>query len=274
MPTYMDRHETAGASQEEFAEALGRARKIAERYNIRLMTHWFDADRKTAFALMEAPDESTLIEFHNQLHGRSPNWVVEVDPNTVLAFLGRIEDPTPATEEGAGPVIDSAFRAIMFTDMVGSSDMTSRLGDEKAVIVVQEHNRIVQTVFEAYGGNVIKFTGDGFHASFSSVANSVKCAIEVQRSFKSYAVPIQDEPIQVTIGLSAGEPVAADKDLFGATVNLAARLCAHAKPEEILVAQVIKDLCLGKAYRFLDKGALTFKGFHEPVNVYGVDWQA
>ena len=273
MPVYMNRHETMGATQEEFAEALERARKIAQRFDIKLMTHWFDADRQTAFALLEAPNESSLIDFHNKLHHKSPEWVVEVDPSTVLAFLGRIEDPSPSPDKEAGTAIDSAFRAIMFTDMVGSSDMTSRLGDEEAVIVVQEHNRIVRDVLDSFGGNVIKFTGDGFHISFSSVVNSLNCAIEVQKSFNSYTSSVQDEPIRVRIGLSAGEPVAADKDLFGSTVNLAARLCAHARPEEILVAQVIKDLCMGKSYQFHNKGKLTFKGFHEPVNVYEVDWR-
>ena len=78
--------------------------------------------------------------------------------------------------------------------------------------------------------------------------------------------------MRLRIGLSAGEPVAENKDLFGATVQLAARLCAGAEPEQVLVPSVVRELCLGKKLPFKDHGERELKGFNHPVRVYEVAW--
>jgi adenylate cyclase len=77
----------------------------------------------------------------------------------------------------------------------------------------------------------------------------------------------------VRIGLAAGEPVTERNDLFGATVQLAARLCARADPGSILVAGAVHDLALGKGYVFRSRGKLRLKGFDAPMQAYEVAWQ-
>lgn len=72
------------------------------------------------------------------------------------------------------------------------------------------------------------------------------------------------------IGLNAGEPIAEDGDYFGSAVQLAARVCDRAEPGQVLVAQVVRDLCRGKAFTFEDQGEATLKGFPEPVRLFVV----
>ena len=80
-------------------------------------------------------------------------------------------------------------------------------------------------------------------------------------------------PIRLRIGITAGEPVTEGEDLFGSTVQLAARICGHAKPEQILVPRVIQDLCIGKKLPFSDQGEVPLRGFDEPVRLYEVRWK-
>ena len=81
-------------------------------------------------------------------------------------------------------------------------------------------------------------------------------------------------PFHLSIGISAGEPVTDDHDdLFGAAVQLAARLCAAATPGDIAVSVVVRELCVGKAFRFEDRGQLSLKGLAEPTQAYAVYWR-
>lgn len=91
-------------------------------------------------------------------------------------------------------------------------------------------------------------------ACFTSVCDSVECAVAILRAFDSHNQENPDRAMHLRIGLSAGEPVAEDKDLFGATVQLAARLCACAQPGQIIIPSDVHDLCLGKKLPFNSQG--------------------
>ena len=82
-----------------------------------------------------------------------------------------------------------------------------------------------------------------------------------------------DAGINVRIGICAGEPVEEDQRLFGSTVQLTSRICDKAEPDQILVAPVIRDLCLGKPFTFADRGEHALKGFDQPLRMYEVQWQ-
>jgi class 3 adenylate cyclase len=77
-------------------------------------------------------------------------------------------------------------------------------------------------------------------------------------------------PVKVRIGAAAGEPVENHLDLFGATVQLAARLCSHAQPEQSLVSNVVAELCIGKGLTFQDLGEISLKGFDHPLRVHAI----
>jgi class 3 adenylate cyclase len=163
----------------------------------------------------------------------------------------------------------SSLRTVLFTDLVGHTEMMSRLGDELGREVLREHERITREVLKASGGTEIKTMGDGFMASFGSVTRAVECAIALQRAFAKH----EGQPLSVRVGLNAGEPIAEDGDLFGATVILASRIAAKAGGGEILVADTVRGLCSGKGFLFADRGEFVAKGFEEPVRVYEVRWR-
>jgi class 3 adenylate cyclase len=150
--------------------------------------------------------------------------------------------------------------------------MMTRLGDKKGREILREHERITREVLAANGGTEVKTMGDGFMASFGSVTKAVECAVALQRAFAEHT-DIADEPLHVRVGLNAGEPIAEDGDLFGATVILASRIAARAGGGEILVADTVRGLCSGKGFLFSDRGDFTAKGFDEPVRVYEVGWR-
>ena len=276
MPIYMDRHDIKGTSATEVAEAHQKDLEIQDKYGCKALTYWFDEANGTTFCLIEAPRKQALVEMHHEAHGDVPNNIIEVNPDAVKAFLGRIEDPPMSTESPPStsnvPIKDSAFRAILFTDVEGSTTITSRLGDSKAMELFRTHDAIIRDVIKTHDGREVKHTGDGFMVSFSSVSRAVECAISIQRSIASYNKKDPLVPIRLRIGLSAGEPVTDGQDLFGSTVQLAARICAHAEPDQILATRVIEELCIGKKLPFSDQGKKKLRGFDEPVWLCEVGW--
>ena len=163
----------------------------------------------------------------------------------------------------------STFRTILFSDLVGHTEMMSRLGDERGREVLREHERITREVLNEHSGTEVKTMGDGFMASFGSVMTAVECAIALQRAFAGR----EGEPLSVRVGINAGEPIEEDGDFFGATVILASRIAAKADGGEILVSDNVRSLSAGKGFSFADRGDFVAKGFEDPVRVYEVRWR-
>jgi class 3 adenylate cyclase len=195
------------------------------------------------------------------------------DMEAVLAaideFLG---DSEPAPPE-AKPSTAGGFCTILFTDVEGSTALTERLGDAKARDVLRDHERIVREALRAHGGAEVKAMGDGFMASFSSATRALECAVAMQRAFAAHDDEHPETPIRVRIGLNAGEPIAEDADLFGTAVQVAARVCAHAQPCQILASNVVQELAAGKGFAFSDQGEAALKGLDKPVRLYQVTWR-
>jgi class 3 adenylate cyclase len=271
MPVFMDRHFIEGATRHAVADAHQKDLALQDKYDLKFLTYWFDEVRCTAFCLIEAADRKTIERAHDEAHGLVPNEVIEVDPAVVNAFLGRIEHPPIPAEAGKAQV-DAAFRAIMFTDLKDSTRMTNLHGDAKALHLLHVHNALTRNSLNAHQGREVKHTGDGIMASFASAPDAVACAMAIQRAFAAYNQENPETPLQLRIGLSAGEPIEERGDLFGKAVQLAARLCAHAEPAQILMDQVVLDQCSGERLPFTDLGEVIPKGFDHSVRVYEVQW--
>jgi class 3 adenylate cyclase/pimeloyl-ACP methyl ester carboxylesterase len=185
----------------------------------------------------------------------------------MLEFLNEGGDVGPDARAEAG-----AFRTILFTDIVGSTALTQRLGDVKSREILREHERMVREALSAHGGSEVKTMGDGFMASFSSATKALECAIAMQKAFAERN-ETSPESIKVRMGLNAGEPIAEEADLFGTAVNRAARIAAMAEGGEILVANVVRELAEGKDFMFGDRGATALRGFDDPVRLFEVRWR-
>jgi class 3 adenylate cyclase len=139
--------------------------------------------------------------------------------------------------------------------------------------ILTAHDDIVLSALTEHGGREVKHTGDGIMAVFVSAVGAVRCAIDAQRALARYSGDGADEPIEIRIGIASGEPVGRNGDLFGATVQLAARLCAHAGPSQIVVSGVVADLCLGKRLRFEELGSVALKGFPVDITARLAAWE-
>jgi class 3 adenylate cyclase len=264
MPIFLDRHDTGEVTAEDVAKLHVKDLEIQDEYGVKFLTYWYDAERGTTFCLVDAPDKETADKVHAEAHGHVSNEMIAVDLSAVEAFLGRVQDPPSAKTM---PIDDSAFRAIMFTDMVGSTEMTTQLGDTMAVELLRAHDAIIRRCLEQHGGAEVKHLGDGIMASFDDVPASVASAVKIQEELASYSNN-SETPIRVRIGVHVGEPVEESNDLFGSAVQMAARICDIAQADAILVSREVKDACVGANLRFAPMGSETLKGFSEPVQLF------
>jgi class 3 adenylate cyclase len=270
MAIFLDRHDMKGTTAEEVAQAHLKDLAIQDRYGVKFLTYWFDYDRGTTFCLIDAPNKETVLQVHREAHGQVASEIIEVALSAVEAFLGRISDPKPAPKS-VNVRMDSGHRTIMFTDIVGSTEMTTRLGDVAATELVRAHDALVRRALAKCNGREVKHLGDGIMASFDSGAAAVEAAIAIQRSFETYN-RTSTEPIHIRIGLHSGDPVEDTSDLFGSTVQLASRLCNAAEADEILMSSCTRDES-GREDGFLDAGCKVLKGFAAPVQAFECVWR-
>ena len=271
MPLFMDRHDIGAATAEELAEAHKQDIAIQDRHNCRTITYWHDEARGTAFCLIEAPSAEAVRGMHSEAHGLLPNQIIEVDSSTVAQFLGRLTEPEVTDGER---MYDSAFRAILFIDMVGSTDLTKALGDSAALGLVHRYRNVVRDALVDHGGKEVDRAGDGFLTSFDSAYAAVTCAIAIQGElFSDNRKRADGPPLNARMGIGAGEPVRDGDALFGSTLNLTSRICDCAEPGQIVAARVVRELCLGKDVAFKSLGSKTLKGFDDSTHLELVEWQ-
>lgn len=270
MPIYLDKHDLSGLTAADIADAHRKDLEIQSRYGVRFLTYWFDEARGTGFCLIDSPDKETAMRVHKEAHGGVANDVIEVDLSAVEAFLGRITDSHSHSPGGDGAP-DPAFRAVMFTDIVESTAMTARLGDWRAVEMVRAHDSIVRRALKDNGGREVKHTGDGIMSSFGDAVAAVECACAIQRALEKFNRENM-EPIHVRIGIHAGEPVEDSNDLFGATVQTAARLCQNAAAATIMISETVREL-VGDRFHIAALDPRPLKGIPGPVPLYDVAWQ-
>ncbi|MCH7812019.1 MAG: adenylate/guanylate cyclase domain-containing protein [Chloroflexi bacterium] len=223
------------------------------------------------------------VDAARTLASRIPNaYLTILDGASAAPFLEDSESVVRAISEFVGegeesatqpePPEAGAFRTILFTDIEQSTALTQRLGDARARAVLRNHERITREALKEHGGSEVKTMGDGFMASFSSATKALECAIATQRAFAKHNESAE-EPIQVRIGLNAGEPIAEEDDLFGTAVITAARIAAKAQGGEILTSDTVRQIVAGKDFLFSDRGAVELRGFEDPVRLYEVRWR-
>ena len=276
MPTYMDIHEIpGGVKAEDVAKAHAHDVEVQDKYGVNYHKYWVNEKEGKIFCLCHAPNAEAAAQVHREAHGLMAEKIIQVQPEMADLFLGgsEINAAGAAVLKGAGPdARDPGVRTIVFTDIVDSTPMTQHIGDEAAMQFLEVHDRIVRGALTDLGGREVKHTGDGIMASFFSAASAVKCAARIQREIADHARGNKDRAIQLRIGVAAGEPVEHHNDLFGCTVQLAARLCSQAQPEQILVSSAVAELCVGKTLPFKEVGEVTLKGFGTPVRAHAAIW--
>ncbi len=272
MPLYMDIHVVPGATPDALHEAHNADLAVQDKHCVHCLKYWFNEEAGKVFCLFDAPNPEAAA-VHREAHGLMAEKIIEVDADMADGLMG------PGLVNHAGAVLlpdqvdkkDTGIRTILFTDIVGSTEMCSRHGDDAAILMLGVHDHIVRGAVGANNGREVKHTGDGIMAAFNSAASAVRSACKIVGDLRDHNAAGPDFPVTVRIGISAGEPVEQAADLFGSTVQLAARLCAQAEPGQILVANVVADLCIGKNLKFYDAGPCELKGFEGPIATRGVE---
>jgi len=160
---------------------------------------------------------------------------------------------------------------VMFTDIVDSTGLTERLGDDEWSRVLGRYRELTRRTFATRGGEEVGTQGDGFLARFPSPADAVLCGVDIQRDLDELREAV-GAALEVRIGIHAGEAVHDDGDLVGRVVNVAARVTSAAVPGEILVTEPVADY-LGGRLELDDRGLQTLRGVSQPRHLLAVVWQ-
>src|SRR5213082_2316587 len=185
MPTYMDIHEIQGGiTAEEVAKAHAHDVAVEGKYGVHYHRYWVNESAGKIFCLCEAPTAEAAMQVHSEAHGQVAEKIIQVEPEVADLFLGGSEVNRAGAvllPGGAADARDPGIRTVLFTDIVDSTSLTQKLGDEIVMEFLRVHDRIVRDALAAAKGREVKHTGDGIMASFVSAAGAVRCAVQIQR---------------------------------------------------------------------------------------------
>jgi class 3 adenylate cyclase/tetratricopeptide (TPR) repeat protein len=164
----------------------------------------------------------------------------------------------------------AAVVTLLFTDIVGSTDLYQRLGDEEAERIRRGHFRLLRDAVVSVGGREVKNLGDGLMVVFESPHEAVACAVAMQQAVQRHQ---SADHLAVRVGLHVGEPIREEEDFFGTPVATAKRLCDAADGGQIYASELVRALVGSRGtFEFTSVGDLELKGLAEPIRTYQVAW--
>jgi branched-chain amino acid transport system substrate-binding protein len=175
-------------------------------------------------------------------------------------------EPTSSTPEP-----DSVTRGFLFSDLRGYTHFVETRGATTAAALLVRYRALARAAIARFGGAEIKTEGDSFYVVFSSVSSAVRCGLAISADAASASSDHPDEPIQVGVGIHAGETVESDGGYVGSAVNIAARICAQAASGEVLVSETVRALTRSVLpVRFEPRGRRPLKGIADPIALFAV----
>jgi class 3 adenylate cyclase len=211
-----------------------------------------------------------LIERALQLKLDS-DGITSKDANTTLGTVAAaVAEQRPDLAEQTA---SDGTVTLLFSDIVAYTVLLDRLGDVAAHQLIQEHNGIVRALTRSNGGHEVELRGDGFLLAFADPAQSLRCAIALQRAFADRNGDAA-EPIRIRIGLHTGETIRDADTFFGKSVVAAFRVADMAEGEQILVTDSVRDeLVANEEFAFDEGREVDLKGFEDSRTVYAVSWR-
>ena len=161
------------------------------------------------------------------------------------------------------PERDRVLATVLFTDIVGSSEMAAKLGDRVWGQLLERHHELVRRQLVHYRGKEVDTSGDGFFASFDGPARAVRCAGAILNA-------VADIGLQLRAGLHTGECELVDGKVAGIAVHTGARIASQAAAGEVLVSSTVKDLVAGSGISFDDRGLRQLKGIPDEWHLFAV----
>ena len=216
--------------------------------------------------------EDVVIPAQNAryLAERIPDAKLRILPgNESVAWLGdwdSVADEIESFVAGDQPRTrtDRILAAVLFTDIVGSTQLAAEIGDLKWRRLLDEHDEVTRREVDRHGGRVVEWTGDGALATFDGPVRAIRCAQSIQERVR----PIG---LEVRAGVHMGEVELRDHDVGGIGVHIGARVAALAGPSEVLVSRTVKDLVVGSGLVFTDRGTHALKGVPDEWQLFAVE---
>ncbi len=228
------------------------------------------AVRVPVLVLHRTGDQHVNIEEGRYLAEHIPNAkFVELPGPDHTLFATEPDDFVDEIEEFLtgvrhGPEEQRVLETLLFTDIVGSTDIAAKLGDRAWQELLGRHNSNVRQVLERYRGREIATTGDGFLAAFDGPARAIECAKAIKAALHSLELKIR-------AGIHTGECEKRGKELSGIAIHIASRILGEAGDEEILVSNTVKDLVVGSGIAFNSHGETSLKGVPGTWQLFAVD---
>ncbi len=184
-----------------------------------------------------------LVELSGADHSA---WVGDTGP-----LLDEIEEFLTGVRRGPDP--DRVLATVLFTDIVGSTEHASKVGDRVWADLVERHHTAIRRELARFRGREIDTAGDGFLATFDGPARAIRCAIESTRVVRQLG-------LEIRAGVHTGEVELVGDKVRGLAVHIGSRVASLARPGEVLASSTVKDLVAGSGLRFGDRGDHALKG--------------
>jgi class 3 adenylate cyclase len=193
---------------------------------------------------------------------------VELEGVDHLAFAGDQEALLDEVEEflvgsRSGGEAERALATVLFTDIVGSTDMAARLGDRRWRDLLESHDATVRRELAVHRGREVKTMGDGFLAVFDGPARAIRCAVAIREDLRKLGIGVR-------AGIHTGEVELMGEDVGGMAVNIGARVGALGGDGEVLVSSTVKELVVGSGIEFEDRGTHRLKGAPDEWRLFAV----
>ena len=181
-----------------------------------------------------------------------------VDPDQIL---DEVEEFLTGVRRGPEP--ERVLATVLFTDVVGSTERASELGDRRWRALLGQHHAIVRRELDRFQGREVDTAGDGFLATFDGPARAIRCARAIGDGLRRLG-------LEIRAGLHTGECELLQDRVAGVAVHTGARVAAQAEPGEVLVSQTVKDLVAGSGIEFEERGTQVLKGVPGEWRLYAV----
>jgi peptide/nickel transport system substrate-binding protein len=176
-----------------------------------------------------------------------------------------LADPRAPWEELVeDPAAPRAMLAVMFTDIVGSTELATALGDKRWRELLEQHDKAIREQIARFDGREVDTAGDAFFATFGLAVRAVDCALESARAVRRLG-------LRIRAGIHMGECVVTQDKVRGVTVHIGARVGAKARGDEVLVSSTVRDILAGAGLKFVDRGEQTLKGVDGKWRLYAVE---
>jgi pimeloyl-ACP methyl ester carboxylesterase/class 3 adenylate cyclase len=250
--------------------ASASAAAALQRMNLEIdVRHVLPSIQAPTLILHAKGDRAVPVGASRQMANQIPNAeLVEIECADHLPFYEKpdewIQHIQVFLTGGSAPTVsESRVATLMFTDIVGSTEMAVEKGDLRFADLLEVHHAAVRNELARFRGEEISTAGDGFLASFDGPARAIKCADAIMKSLAALGIVCR-------IGLHTGECEVRQGQLQGIALHIAARVAGLARPDGVLVSQTVKDLVAGSGIRFSDAGSHTLKGLPENWRLYRV----